>query len=372
MLAENVSIYYQYHIMKHYSLFFLLEFCLSFHMNAQGLKQKRLAKYFENVHQAAVAVCKGEMDLAKSSFNAAFACIPYAYSTDLNNAIYAEIESKNPDTSKVIAYLMQLQRKGVCVHEKYKRQAGILSYTKLVAESYCKKVKSDEDRLLLAQLIAEDQMVRDSLMKNGKSEAALKWRQKLYMTDSINYQKILPVLNKALSQKIPLENLIGMEAYFQVMVIILHYSEQKYEEQKIFNWVKEGILDPRKALSDYDNCVERGYIQPKKAPQSCLSFEPFGTTANIQTFPVTIIRIPPADCLSKINKLRKMYYLQDLIEECKIKSYAEYNRVEGFSYPITSLSVDEVYLEKMEKKIREKYKIIKYNGPEDFDFNRLY
>lgn len=360
--------------MKFFSVFFLIAFGLPCYALAQNQQKEQLTEYFQIVHRAAVAVCKGEMGIAKDLYSSAIFNAAKTFSIDLNNAVYAEVHSAKPDMAKIKFYLQKLQAKGVCVHEKYRKKANILQYTHLVDESACKKVKSEQERSIMLRVIKDDQSIRDTLInsRSKRSPDLPKVIRRLYAVDSANYQIVLGILNRASNQQIPLQEYIGMEAYYHAMVVIHHYSEQKYEAKKIFKMAAEGILDPRNVFSNFDDEVQRGYIRTEVIGGECGKFQPFGTTSIIQTFPEIIIKIPPDSCLSKINELRKKYYMQDLIEECKIKAYAQYNTQSGFDYPIIYQAIDAAYLQEIERKIREKYKIIKYRDENDYDFNRGY
>lgn len=350
--------------MKFINAFFLMVCGLTYQVQAQN--QKQLAEYFKTVHQAAVAVCKRDLDGAKLLYSSAIKNARYSNATDLNNAIYAEVYSASTDTPKVITYLKQMQVKGICVHERYKRRPKISPYTKLIPESGCKKVKSETDRLLVEKMTTQYEAVSDSLKRVSNSSEMARVR---LILDSANYQILSGVLDRALLQNMPLEEYIGSAASGEALTIIFRYSRQKFDAAKIFKLVEAGILDPRSVSMRYDESIERGYIG---APIPCKNFYPFGTNMIFQTSPEIIIKIPPEPCLAGINKLRNKYYLPDIIEECKIKAYAQYNAVNGFVYGHTALSVDKAMFTKMVAGISKKYKIIKYDGPEDFNFDRKF
>lgn len=355
------------YVMRFLSLLFLIFCCLTCQVQAQKLGQ--LAEYFQTVHQAAVAVCKGEMDVAKTLYSSAIKNSSYNYTVDLNNAIYAEVHSEKPDTARIIYYLQKLQKKGICVHKKYERFPKFKPYAELVKEVNCNIVKNNTDRLLLEELLVADQAMRDSMIKYPNS---LETQQKLYAVDSANYQQVSKILDRALLQNIPLDEYIGTDGRFNVSVIVFHYSEQRFDAPKIFKLVEAGILDPRDVSVNFDESIERGYIPNLTKTDECKWFQPFGTTTTIQTLKEIIIKIPPETCLLEINEFRKKYYLPDVIEECKIKAYAQYNRKNGFSYRYSNLSFGKQSLEEFEQKILKKYKIIKYKDENDYDFNQGY
>lgn len=350
--------------MKFFGIFFLIVCGLSYYVKAQN--QQQLAEYFQTVHQAAVAVCKRDLDGAKHLYSSAIKNARYSYSTDLNNAIYAEVYSDSPDTAIVIAYLKQMQGKGICVHQRYKGRAKILPYTRMTAESGCKKVKSEADRLSVEKLTAQYESVSDSLKRVSNSSEMARVRLSL---DSASYQIVSGILDRALLQNMPLEDYIGVSANVEALTIIFRYSRQKFDAAKIFKLVEAGILDPRVVSMRYDESIELGYI---RASIPCKNFYPYGTSAIMQTYPDIIIKIPPEPCLAEINKLRKKYYLPEIIEECKIKAYAQYNSLNGFVYGHTILMVEKELFKKMAEGISIKYKTIQYNGPEDYDFDRKF
>lgn len=358
--------------MKHTALF--ISICLVF-TTAQAQQGYSIEKYHQSVHQAAVSVCLNDLKGAAELYDLAFSQVRSPFFADVNNALYVQVNSAKPDTARIIKYLNLLQHKGICVHKEYKAKEKFVPYLDLAIENNCRKVLDSVDKKLMSTVRTDDERLRnESIKKYGEAYHA-SLLPKIKRVDSINYGIVQKILLKAEKLDVPLEDLVGFYAYNTVFTILLHNVEWgRINKPLMERLAKKGIVDSRNVASDFDDYLDRRLINAQKVGLSndaCSGFGFYGTKILTLTMKGALIKIPTARCYTVLNSRRKQLYLQDAVQDAKIKTFAMYNYVNGFEFTgMIMLAADQETFNAIEKNLRKKYKIIKYASRDDFDFNR--
>lgn len=334
-----------------------------------------LRLYYDKVHRAGVQTCKSNLEQANIIFDSAFALIPSPFFVDIVNALYCKIHSGSKDTAGIICYFKMIQKKGLCVHEEFKKVIQYAPYLELLDEKECKKVIDINMSKKVEHAIAEDQKMRLYSLKKFKETYHPSILPEIRKIDSINYYTVIDILQLAEKKDKPLEDLIGKSNEYKLFTILLHSVPWgRYNNALLERLVKKGILESRyttyqidghcggtyngKSYSDYDSVT------------NCKKVKIYGNNIFIATDKPILI-IPPPN-MEALNKRRANMYLSDAIEEAKIRAYYHFNVNNGLpssGFVIVSGGAD--FIDEMESRLG-KNNCIRYDSKEDFDFDRKY
>ncbi|WP_214226678.1 hypothetical protein [Pedobacter sp. B4-66] len=338
----------------------------------QASAKNSLQQYYDAVHHANVLICKGDFEGANKVFNAGLKLTKYPFYTDINNAIFAQVNSKSPDTSKIVSYLKMLQHKGICVHEEYEKRDKFRPFLGLVKEAECHKVVNTAARKSVQDAIELDQKPRKDT--RGTEHPAV--QSEMRHVDSFNYGLVRKILIEAENKNIPIENLIGNDASTSLFTLIQHNASWgRLDRFQIERLIIKGVLEASSTASNLDYFYKIGYI--KKDKDVCDQYGLYGNSILLLVYisgpykPAFISKLSK-ECYASISKNRKKMYLPDVLEEAKVRAFAFYNFRFGFLYDTNMIAMSREDADAMEKELSSKTKIIKYAGKEDFDFNREY
>lgn len=351
----------------------LLYTIMSFSIYAS--KSDSLGKYYELVHRAHIEICKDDLNKARILFDSAFLYMKVPFMPDINNALYVEVNMSNPDKNRIVHYLKVIQQKGLCVHEMYKKREMFIPYLSLVSETDCKKVIDMDTKEAIVEAMNDDQKIRHDSYEKYKDLYHPAVLPQMEEVDKKNFRLVDSVFRLAQKKNLKVEDLLGIESYNEAFVILLHNIRWGNSNNSLlYQMAKSGLIDARYiALQIDDFCALRTSFVSDGS--DCGGFyRMYGTFALKLTMDKAFIMIPPDDIYGKIMKKRKELYLQDLIEESKIKSFASLNAKSGIYCP-GGFDMDSSMGEEQNasfEKILKRYNpnIIKYNGKEDFDFDR--
>jgi hypothetical protein len=341
-------------------------------VNSTASEKSALRKYYETVHHANVLISTGNFDNANRVFDEGLKLIKYPYFIDINNAIYAQVNSTSPDTSKIISYLKMLQLKGFCVHERFQGKEKFVPYLRYVDEDHCHRAIDSNARKIVLRAIKLDQDSRKD--PRGIEHDAV--QAVMRRVDSINFRTIQYILQLAEGKNIPVESLVGFDCSKYMFAMIQHNASWgRFDRTQLESLVIKGILDARSTALDFDYFYRIGYI--KKQKNICEQYGWYGNSI------LTLIFNPPnspafinlltKECYIEVSQNRERLYLPDVVEEAKIRVYAFYNSKQGFLYDINMLSMSSIDdIDEMEQELRSQSRLIKYSGSGDFDFNRKY
>lgn len=335
-----------------------------------------LRKYYELTHKAHIELCKGNFSASRVLFDSAFLYTQVPFMPDMNNALYVEVNMSKPDKERIAYYLKGIQQKGFCVHDFYKRREKFLPYLSLVKETGCKQVKDKYLKAVITRAIDADQKIRHDAYKKHQDLYHPSFLPQMKEIDKRNYHIVDSIFRVAQKENVPVENLLGVESYHEAFVILLHNNRWGNNSMPLlYQMARSGLIDARYvALQLDDFCV---LLASSKAERSVCGgfYRRYGTFALKLTMDRAFIMIPPHETYEEIRKSRKELYLQDLIEESKIKAFASLNSISGIYCPggldiDASMGVEQnAAFEKM--LLQYNPNIIKYNGKGDFDFDRM-
>lgn len=328
-----------------------------------------LRQYYHCIAIAEENIGKNNLKRAAAYYDSAWQKIELPYFVDLNNAIYIEAKLLQPDTIKIKNLLKQLQKKGICIHEYYKKRTLFLPYVKQIAETDCKQVTDSIGLQLVLKAIESDQKVRNDT--RGDQHPLV--RQKMAMVDSIHFGMCQKLLRKYENTATPIENRIGWEATNQLSVLLQHATYWGYSNRKQLELLTlNGLLEARAFAAQQDYwCMIGNHKSNINQDADCQSFGKFGTTAiHLSSNRALLLQLPAA-CISAINRTRSHFYLQDWEQEAKMRIYAHFHYKDGFAYPgIYIEAMPDSSADALEAELKQKYKLIKYSSKEDFDWDR--
>lgn len=350
---------------------FLLVF---FSAKSTARENDQAPAYYSLVHLAYVSLCKEDLNAAALMFDSAFSTMQ-PFFTDLNNALYVQINLPRPDKSKVKQYLLLLQQKGICVHEQYKDIGNYEPYLKLVNYTDCKQVIDSSLWRKVKEAMALDQVLRIFSSDSLGSAYDPRILPALDKADSVNYCLVDSILRLSLERNTPIEELIGYDAFSGLCIILLHNGPWgRYAKNIVDSITLIGLMDNRETSYLYDrNCT--GHYRRKiygswAREQSCdIDCQLFGTLLFSQLNDKIYITGIDNIKRSIINNLRKLYNLPDVIEEAKIKAYIAFKLDDGLRYPGMTLISYEGAEETFEKNYQG-YPYIRYLHRKDYNFKR--
>lgn len=207
--------------------------------------QSNLEQYYKNSIEAAVHICKGEYVAAKNSYKKAFSKVSVPFFIDINNAIYAEVNSETPDKALIWEYLLLLQKKGICIHAQYERFSILQPYLADISEYGCFSVEEKSAKTLIEDCIKRDQVLRK--FSHEELSAHMAYDPTLLPAinriDSVNYVLMDSLLHVAYKRGVNIENLVGWENANSITTILLH-NEPWGRTNKPF----------------WDSCIARGIV----------------------------------------------------------------------------------------------------------------
>jgi len=349
-------------------------------IHAENGDSTTLRQYYALVHSASVAVCKGDYHKASGLFDSAFTMISYPFHTDINNAIYATIYGENPDTAALRRYFDMLQKKGVNIYEKYHRYENYRPYIVSYQAEDSGTVTDKAAQHTIQDAISNDQELRlfsknyyDEYYHNSLLPAIDK-------IDSVNFWVVDSILHLSITSGIPIENLIGINAFWDVDIILGHNGGWgRYNKLLCDSMVRLGLMDARVMAHFYDDNCGAFYKDHRikrsnwKEDYQCDEFYGiYGTLILYVWGDVQFILFLNENEKEVVDRNREHLYLQNIYEECKIRAFAFYHRQEGFSYPMIKMfpgTLEEI--KEFESHILEwRPHYIKYNGYEDYELDR--
>lgn len=335
-------------------------------------------QYYNKIHLAEIALCKGKLNEGKELYQKSIANNTRAFYTDLNNAIFAEVNSTKPDLNLITSYLNAIQHKGVCVHKKYKDHPKYALYLKQVNHAECNKVKDVSLASSVEKMYATDQVLRNFSADSLGEDYALRLMPAIEKIDSVNFDAIHQLLSMCYKNNLPLEEQIGCDGLEKLFVILLHNGPWgRYDEELLRKMVLAGLIDNRLISFLFDNHCNGNYrqeIEDKewKVNNRCNpDYKLFGTglAQNINQ-KIYIVELKH-DELLEVNSNRKRLLLFDVYEEAKVKAFVYFNLDNGLYYPGLSSFVSEGMDNRFEKNYQG-YKYIKYSNLLNYNFNQSF
>lgn len=340
------------------------------HMATQGQNINTVDSYNKTVHEANIQLCLHHYDRAKKCFDSAF-LIAQPFFTDLNNALVVETLQDQPDTARIIHYLEQIQRKGICVHDKYRKRTTVIPFLRLIEEKDCNTIRDEQVKAIVDTAIARDQAIRNYALEKYKDVYPKAMLPEINRVDSINFFQIDSMLRTLAMGNILIEDVMGTETFYSCMTVLLHnVAWGRDDTGLLISLAQKGLAESAYIalnLDDYCGITRFSDQQPE-----CPGFGYYGTCACTITLRNAYILIPEKNKYEAITRNRRKLFLPDVIEEAKIRAFIAFNLKQGFDYGgINWVWVPEKEEKEFEDELRSRNKnIIKYENGKDFDFNR--
>ncbi|GEM63904.1 hypothetical protein SF1_18860 [Sphingobacterium faecium NBRC 15299] len=363
----------------HIPKIFLLSIALLFTMNSYA--KNDLEQYYLMSQKATSEVCQGNFDKANEMYKIALKDFQTAYFIDLNNALYAAIHSKQPDSNYVKKLLKEIGTRGISVRERYGKLPGYLPFINLLKSNNQDSLPAKD---LMAVNLISDALIKDQAIRilPEKLSQAIAYTQDksllpaVKMIDSVNFNEVCELLRMAIKNKLNLEKTIGYPAVQDLLVILRHTSPWGYYNKELLDsCVFSGVLYAPSVAYLYDRYCTSYYLNTQSnwsKEQNCNKvYGLFGGSASLQFTKSCYIFMIEDSLLKTINNRRKQLYLNDVYEHSKIISYEFFYGSEGFAYPEVEIIPDPDFEDSYEQILKDKgIKYILYRGKEDFDYNR--
>lgn len=363
---------------SHYLGALLILFSCTFTVRAKEKQTLNISVYYELVNNAHLAICKGNFDEAGSLFDKAFGVIKYPFFTDINNAIYSKVNSKFPNKTKIRSYFEMIQRKGICIHDKYKNVPGYSLYLNDIPHSNC-ALSDSTNYTLLKQIYNTDQNIRTYAIDILNEFYPKILMNSIRTIDSINFKIVDGLFESNKEQNLPLEESFGFQAINEfAFVLLIHGAPWGYTNDTLLSKLcKAGRLDNRLLTTILDaHCsgnYRRGEVENmewKKKSGCDIGLGLFGNKVlNFINYKAYIPFEQDSSLVNSIDLLRKQYHLPEMYMEAKIRAYSCFNIRNGFYYP-GMVSMNAEGLDKRFEKNYQGHNYIKYENVMDYDFYR--
>lgn len=372
----NGSAYFKKNMKK----FFTFVVCLFLFKNSytQSNDNGQIDQYYKLVNSAHVHICKTDWESANQDFSEAFKKIPYPFFVDLNNAVYAQVNSTYPDEKAILHYLKKIQFKGVCVHERYKHLDKYLKYTQQLEHTACRIADSNE-YVYINKLLEADQLLRkysSAILNTPYSPVIM---PSIKTIDSLNFL-LLDSLLRTPSKFTTLEERIGYHGIEHAFFVILLHNGPwcNVNDSFLSGLVMKGDMENRLFINLMDHfCTSEYFTIPlenkqfKKEKGCTYSHGIYGTLIyeNINDEVFFIRELESKEWEEIVNKRRREYFLNDVYEDAKIVAYMAFNRDKGIGYRHFRFYKSSLMKEGFEKNYKGT-RYIKYLNAEDYDFDR--
>lgn len=338
----------------------------------RGQNINRVDAYNKAVHEANINLCLNNYAQAKKCFDSACAIAP-PFFIDLNNALVIETLQDQPDTTRIIHYLEQIQRKGICVHDKYKKRTTVIPFLRLMEEKDCNTIRDEQVKAIVDTAIARDQAIRNYALEKHKDVYPKAMLPEINRVDSINFFQVDSVLRTLLTKNIPIENIMGVDAFSYCMTVLSHnVCWDRDDTDLLISLAQKGLAASAYIAWNLDSyCGATRFLSPQP---HCPGFGYYGTSICTLTFRNAYILIPGKSDYETITHNRQKLFLPDVMEEAKIRACLAFRLKQGFDYGgITWILMPESQEKEFENElhIRNNH-IIKYEKGKNFDFNREY
>jgi|GEM_PF-6077815 len=358
-------------------ILFLFAWSLTVQLKSNASNTENIARYYRLVQNAARYTAVNNFSSAIQAYDSAFAITKFPFSDDIKNALYANTSLPAPEEAKILGLLKMLQHRGLCVHDVYGKNEKYQEYLKKTDEHDCKQVIDPTRKKIIEWAISEDQRPRDSSYNTYKEVYHPAMMPEIRRVDANNFATVDSIFTYAKTVGIPVECLIGSPGFNSCMIILLHNAGRgRTNKFQLTQLAQKGLIDSRVVAAQWDQYIQRKFASPslnkrQAADTVCYKFGDYGNNILLLSFHGVLIKVPERDCLEKINANRRTLFLGDAVEEAKLRTYSFYHFKSGFAYPsLNILGVPKEVLEELEAQARKKYKVIKYENKEDFDFNR--
>ena len=274
-------------------------------------KNKNLEFYYKNIYKAESYIMKNKLENAAKTYKLAFSFIDYPFATDLENALYCELESRK-DKDNIKKYIWFLINKG----ENKDKFLSKPEYQSLSLGEELKTMIDTSKTSVNAELIdiitaihEDDQAIRKQT-GYGSIKRAEEMRLEMGKIDSINYQKIMSLIEEYPTVS---EEIYGTKGLNKMDIIPWHNSDFIDIYIALYKSVVNGKLDARyftRLLDNSDFLINYSLkLGIWKNAISCLNEENF----DIPSYFVTI-NTPKENI---VNKYRKLLYLEKYTEQQK-------------------------------------------------------